>query len=125
MHFMQQKLGAGAFFLVSYLHELCFCFFLSEGFKCVADFFWCVFWSLPWSPSPCFFPLVCFTKDCECCADAFLGELYHSGTGTLRSNVIPDMRGINCKRCEITYPGAQVIPAFFQVLTEIHRFLYR
>ena len=27
MHFMQQKLGAGAFFLVSYLHELCFCFF--------------------------------------------------------------------------------------------------
>ena len=23
----------------------------------------------------------CFTKDCECCADAFLGELYHPGTG--------------------------------------------
>ena len=88
---------------------------------------------------PCFFPLVCFTKDCECCADAFLGELYHPGTGTLRSNgrssrstevstdgcsgssdcdsnVIPDMRGINCKRCEITYPGAQVIPCFLPSL---------
>lgn len=54
MHFMQQKLGAGAFFLVSYLHEL----FFSEGFKCVADFFLVCFLCLLEStlePLPVFF----------------------------------------------------------------------